>query len=95
MSERDAYIEKAKAQLDRWNAEIDKLEARARELSADGEIAYRDTLQDLHGKRDALEQQLEETRQSGEQAWTDLKVGLDAAWQNLSDAIAQAQSRFG
>ena len=94
MSEREAYIEKAKAQLDQWNAEIDKLEARAREASADGEIAYRETLQDLRGKRDALEQKLNETRQSGEAAWSDMKAGMDAAWNNLSAAITKAQSRF-
>lgn len=95
MSERDAYIEKAKAQLDQWNAEIDRIEARIREASADGETALRGMVQDLHGKRDALEQRLNETRQSGELAWSDLKAGMDSACKNLSDAIEEARSRFG
>ncbi|MFD1511351.1 hypothetical protein [Lacimonas salitolerans] len=94
MSDRDAYIRKAKAQIEQWNAEIDKLEARAREASADGEIAYRETLQDLRGKRDALEKRMEETRHSGDAAWKDLKAGMDAAWTNLSDAIENARARF-
>ncbi|SDI89197.1 hypothetical protein [Lutimaribacter saemankumensis] len=95
MSERDAYIQKAKAQLDQWNAEIDKLEARAREASADGELAYRETLHDLRGKRDALEQRIEDTHKSGEAAWSDMRAGMDAAWKNLSEALEKAQSRFG
>ena len=94
MSERDAYIEKAKAQLDQWNAEIDKLEAKARETSADGEIAYHETLQDLRTKRDTLEEKLQQTRESGDAAWSDVKAGVDAAWNSLSDAIQKAQSRF-
>lgn len=94
MSERDAYVEKAKAQIEQWNAEIDKLEAKAREASADGEIAYRETLVDLRGKRDALEQRIKAAQQSGETAWDDVKSGLDTAWTNLSDALQTAKSRF-
>lgn len=95
MSDRDAYIRKAKARIEQWNAEIDKLRAKAREASADGEIAYRDTVQDLCGKRDAFEKRMEEVRHSSDSAWEDLKAGMDTAWNNLSEAMENARSRFG
>jgi hypothetical protein len=34
MSEREHYIEKAKAKLDQWNAEIDKLKAKVSRSAA-------------------------------------------------------------
>ncbi len=37
---RDAFVKKMKAKLDEWNAEIAKLESRARQHEADAQKAY-------------------------------------------------------
>ena len=34
MTSRDEYVEKAKAQLDQWNTEIDKLQAKMKDAEA-------------------------------------------------------------
>lgn len=47
MSEKDAYVEKMKAKLDEWNAEIDKLQAKAKQAEADAEIQYNDEISAL------------------------------------------------
>ena len=36
---RDAYVQKVKAKLDEWNAEIDRLEAQARQKEADAQTS--------------------------------------------------------
>ena len=47
MSERDAYVEKMKAKLDEWNAEIDRLEAKARGAEADARLRYNKQIESL------------------------------------------------
>ena len=94
MSTRDQYIEKFKAKLDEWNAEIDRLEARGRQAEADSRIKYEKELSDLREKRDAAREKLEEIQHSSDDAWQDLKRGADDAWSAARDALAQAAERF-
>lgn len=94
MSERDIYIEKAKARLDQWNADIAKMQAKVEEAQADAKIDYRKQLEDMRKQRDEAEVRLKELRAAGDDAWSDMKAGFDSAWKNLSDAFEQAAGRF-
>ena len=44
---RDAYVEKMKAKLDEWNADIAKLEAQAKQKEADARVSYQDQIETL------------------------------------------------
>ena len=33
-------------------------------------------------------------KRAGEEAWVDLRTGVDTAWKNLDESIAAAKSRF-
>lgn len=94
MSTRDAYVEKLKAQLDQWNADIDKLEAKGRELQADAQVSYNKKLEDLRTRRDEAAGKLEEIQSASEHAWEDLKAGTEMAWDSLSEAVSSAWSQF-
>jgi len=94
MSERDQYIEKAKAKLDQWNAEIDKLKARADEAGADARIEYGKRLDEMRSHRDEAEKWLRQMRDSSDAAWSDMKVGFDRAWDQLSGAFERARSHY-
>ena len=65
MTSRDAYVEKIKAQIDQWNAEINKFQAQARQAAADVKIEYEVQVADLKGRRDALRQRLADLQQAG------------------------------
>ncbi len=54
MSKKDAYVEKTKAQIDEWNAEIDKLQAVMRKADADAKIKYEKQIHELLGKQKEL-----------------------------------------
>ena len=43
MNERDAYVEKMKAKLDEWNAELDRLSAKMSAAEADANLEYQKT----------------------------------------------------
>lgn len=65
MSNRDLYVDKMKAQLDSWNASIDKLEAQAKNAEADAQIKYREQIAELKKHR---EEARENSRNYAEQA---------------------------
>lgn len=94
MSTRDAYVAKIKAQIDQWNAEIEKYQAQARQAAADVKIEYEEQIADLKGRRDALEERLAALQQAGDEAWEELKDGAEKALMSLKEALARARSRF-
>lgn len=91
---REAYIEKLKAQLDRWNAEIEKLKARAGQIKSDVKLGYEKQMKDLEEKHKRAGEKLEELRRADAGAWRDLKAGIENTWQTLGDSIRFAVSRF-
>jgi len=95
MSEtRDAYVMKMKAKLDEWNAEIAKLEAKAKQKEADARKDFDEQVENLKAKRNKANEQLEQMSSAGESAWNDLKAGVEKAAGALGDALNDARSRF-
>jgi hypothetical protein len=94
MSKRDEYIAKLKAQLDEWNAEVGKWEAKAKGAQADARVEYEKQLEALRRQRDqAMEQMLQVQAAAGD-AWLDLAHGADEAWRKTREAFAKARSHF-
>jgi len=94
MTERDQYIEKTKAKIDQWNADIDRMKARAEEVGADARIEYQKRLDEMRAQRDEAEAQLKTLREASDDAWRDMKAGFDKAWDNISGAFDSAMARF-
>jgi len=94
MSERDAYVQKLKAQLDEWNAEIDKLEARAGKASGDARLKYEQQIKSLRQQRQDAENRLAGLREATDDAWRQLKEGADKAWADLKLGLEKATSAF-
>ena len=94
MSKKDAYIQKLHAKIDEWNADIDKLTAKASQVEAESKIEYQKQIETLKNKRDEIEKKATEISRSGEEALDDLKAGIDLAWEAMSEAIKSATSRF-
>lgn len=92
--ERDAYVEKFKAQIDQLNAQIDSLEAKAKEAKADARIKYEQQLDDLREKRDAARSRLDDLHSASGDAWQDLKGGFERSWSAFRDAVQQAIKQF-
>ncbi|MGD9098220.1 MAG: hypothetical protein PVF97_09045 [Desulfobacterales bacterium] len=91
---RDAYVQKVKAKLDEWNAEIDRLEAQARQKEADAQTSLQEQIDQVKAKRRAAEEKLDDVRQAGGDAWEDLKSGVELAAEAVGDALRSARSRF-
>jgi len=94
MNKRDLYVEKLKAQLDEWNAEVTKWEAKTRGAQADMRIEYEKQLETFRGRRDKGLEQMKKVQAASGEAWVDLVRGADEAWAKMREAFEKAQSHF-
>jgi len=92
--DRDAFVATLKSKLDQANEQLDELEARLQEVNADVRQQYQQEMDGLKARRDAYKQRAQELEAAGSDAWMDLRSGLDEAWQNLTDALEKAKTRF-
>ena len=77
MDEKSAYRQKLEARLDQWRAEIDKLQAKAAEASADARIEYDKQIDELQEKQQDAQAKLEELNDASGDAWKDFKAGVE------------------
>lgn len=91
---RDVFAQKVKAKLGEWNAEIDRLSARAEQAGAEAKVEYRRELEELRKKRDEAKLKLKKLEQAGEGAWKDLQAGTELAVSALSEALKSVRQRF-
>ena len=94
MTARDAYIKKFKEQLDRWNADISKLEAKAKQPLAGMKETYEKQLKEVRERRNALQQQMAEIQKAGDHAWDHLREGADKAWKAMEESVKKTWSIF-
>jgi len=93
-AKREAYIAKIMAKLEKWNNEIDKLEAKAEQAKDASKAKYRRQIESLRSMRAEFEKKLEDLAQSGGKAWEELRGGVESAWKSLSKNIKAAISKF-
>ena len=91
MSERrDAYVEKLKARLDKWNKQIDVLETKAREIGTESKAEVQKHIDNVKSTRADLEEKIDGLRKASDSAWKDLKKGVKASWKSLDKAVRAA-----
>ncbi|MBE0594451.1 MAG: coiled coil domain-containing protein [Gemmatimonadales bacterium] len=94
MATKEAYRKKLEAQLAQWDAKLDLWSANARKTTADARINYENELESLKGKRAAAQKKLEELGKRSENAWEDMKDGVEKAWDEMGKAMDRVAARF-
>ncbi len=94
MSKRDEYVAKLKAQLDEWNAEVKKWEAKAKGAHADMRTQYEKQLEAFRRQRDQAVEQMRRVQAAVGDAWVELARGADEAWAKARAAFAKARAHF-
>jgi predicted nucleic acid-binding Zn-ribbon protein len=94
MSLKDIYVEKLKAQLDDWSADIDVLEAKAREANAELKTKYHEKVEELKYQRSLAQGKLAEIQDAAEDAWEEIKKGGESVWETIRHTFAEAKSKF-
>jgi len=94
MSTRNEYVEQLKENLDHWNSDLAKWEAKAKVAKTDMRIEYEMRLDALRKQREEATAKLKELQATSGDAWKDLTAGADAAWASMREAFDKATSHF-
>lgn len=91
---RDEYVAKLKSQLDNWNAEAAKWEAKAKQAQADMQADYERQLAQFRTRRDTAMNEVQRLQNASADAWKDMMQGADAAFRSMQAAFEKARSEF-
>ena len=89
MITRDEQLEKFKAKLDEWNADIDALEEKARAAQADMQAHYENQLATMRKARDDAQAQFFQMQNAAVEAWEAMAQGAHNAWQAWADDLEE------
>ncbi len=94
MTTRDEYVANLKTQLDRWNADMEVWEAKAKSAQEDAKKRYEEQLKVLAEQREKAQYNLRLLESASAAAWTEISRGADEAWERMREAVAQARTHF-
>ena len=94
MATRDEYVEKMKNQLDVWNAELAKWEAKAKAAQDEMKPQVEKQVALIQQHRDNAMYQMKQMQMAAGDAWVDLAKGMDEAWASMRDAFEKATTHF-
>jgi lipid II:glycine glycyltransferase (peptidoglycan interpeptide bridge formation enzyme) len=94
MMNRDEYLAKLKTQLDQWNAEAARWEAKAKDAQAGMKAEYARQLEQLEKRREEALAQMRKVQSATGDAWSEMMRGADTAFKGMQDAFERARSRF-
>ncbi len=93
-SKKDAYVQKLKAKIDEWNADLDKLSAKADQADGETKIKYQQQIEDLKSKRKELQDKVTNLKDASESAWEDIKEGVEKSWETWKESFSKAKTEF-
>ena len=94
MINRDDYVQKLKMQIDRWNSEAAKLEAKAKAAQAGAQAEYAVQLDQFRKHRDEAMAEMRRVQAASMDAWKELASGADTALKSMQDAFEKARAGF-
>ena len=94
MNKRHEYLTKLKAQLEEWEHDIDRLEARLEDAQGEAKVKMDQTITELKAKQKDVQGKLKKVEEAAEDAWHDIKDGLELAWDSLKLGFLAAKSEF-
>ncbi|NTU68607.1 MAG: hypothetical protein HGB02_06985 [Chlorobiaceae bacterium] len=94
MSTKDAYKQKAEAELEIAHAKLAEFKAKAKNFTADTRINYAKHLEKLEHEAESAKSRLKELSEAGEDGWEKLKDGVERALHGLNKAMHDVAEKF-
>jgi len=94
MQDKKSYLEMLADQLREWDTEIDELKVKAHLAKADAKDEFAKQLEELRAKREAAQGKLQQLQDAGDEAWDDIKAGVEKSWAEMKGAFRSAISKF-
>ena len=74
--------------------ELDSLEEQVAKLKESAGDEVREQVAALSELKDTAAERLRKLEQAGDDAWDDVREGVDKGWSELKTAVAEAKSKF-
>ncbi|MCW8796695.1 MAG: hypothetical protein OQK67_06485 [Chlorobium sp.] len=94
MSLKEAYKEKAEAELELARARLVEFKAKAKSYTADTRLKYARHVDELEHGIDAAKARLKELGEAGEESWEKVKDGMESALGTLREAVRNTAEKF-
>lgn len=91
---REQALSTMKRRLDQWGAELEALEAKAGSVGAEGRAELKSAVATLKKQRTQAAGELDRLRASTDDAFDDMRRGLEKAWDRLGDSFSDVKKRF-
>ena len=87
---RDEYVQKLKAQIDQWSAQMTKWESASQEVKN----KYLQQLDEARVRRDEAIEEMKRLQGASADAWTEMMKGAETALQAMQGAFERASKGF-
>ena len=94
MGKKDEYCATMESEIKKWDAEVDNLNAKGKQMSAEARVRYDTQVKAMRADRDLAYSKLQEMRTANESAWQHMQSGVDAAWTSTKNALEKAASQY-
>ncbi len=94
MSLKDAYKQKAEAELELAHARLVEFKAKAKSFTADTRLKYAKHVDELEHGIAAAKARLKDLGDAGEDAWDKVKEGVESALATLRQTVHNTAEKF-
>jgi hypothetical protein len=94
MISRDEYVQKLKAQVDAWNAEMAQWEALGKDATAAAQERFAKQVDQVRARRDEALVEIRRLQSASMDAWRDMMRGADDAVRSMQEAFEKARKNY-
>ena len=94
MGNREEYIDKLATRLKKWDAEISKLEEKAKNAKTDVKAKYTEKADELRAKKESIQQKVKDFGEANEDALGSVKKSIEDSLTNLTKSINDTFKKF-
>lgn len=92
--QREQFITDMKKRMERLEQEFEQLNRSVTSAEVRARTKFESMRSDFQEKRDHLQTRIQSGREAGAAAWSELRTGIEAAWNDMSDAFNRARAEL-
>lgn len=94
MNQRAEYVHKLQAEIEQWDARIERFQALLESPEQEEQINVKKQVDELREYRQAAVEELDKLKHVEDDSWEDLKHRADRVWDDMDRAMQDAVKRF-
>lgn len=94
MTTQHDFSAKAKARIEKWDAQIAEAEGRMKDAQADAKAELQKQIEEMRAARGEAQERLDKLQAASDEAWQEMREGTIDAWKRIEDAFDKASDRF-